>query len=128
MSITCILVVFNIITDGNKEENNICYNGQLNSLESIWKWLRVNFKEEEEIEMYVDEPDEIFNFKCTVVRERTQSGGILHDGFRTFYWGFSQSQTKPTFDKKLQEMFPFIDSPTFIIFIGTVKILKPFIS
>ena len=117
------------LTDGDGEETHFCYDGHISSLEKIWNWLHDDFfppgseeKEVADIEMYVEDPNEIFFFKCAVIRERTETGGILHDGYKTFSWGFSPSQTKATFDEKVKEIFPFVDSPTNMIFIGTLLI------
>jgi len=112
-----------VVSDGDEEETNFWYDGHIDSLEIIWNWLRddlfpLGFEEQEEIEMFVEDPNEVFYFRCAVVRERSESGRILHDGFNTFSWCFSPNQTKPTFDEQIQEMFPFIDSPTNMIFIG----------
>ena len=119
------LIFYNFVSDGDGDENNVSYDGKEESLEKIWNWLCDDlfpfcFEEKDEIEMYVEDPNQVFHFKCAVVRDRTETGEILHDGYRAFSWSFSPSQSKPTFDEKIQEMFPFIDSPANIIFIGNV--------
>lgn len=68
--------------------------------------------------MYVEDSNQVFCFKCAVVRNRTESGIILHDGFRSFSWDFQPSKKKSSFEKEIQELFPFVTSPSKMIFLG----------
>ena len=53
-----------------------------------------------------------FYFKCAVIRERTASGALIHDGFLPFNCNINDIV------KRIKQIYPNIDSQTKLFTIG----------